>query len=218
MKCMHAIISDNSTNIMVVLCTVKLNCERYTTHTFPKSNGNCSYDSQFNCNASTSPLCIPPVIMINSSSGALSDNQLDVQHNDTPSPTSLQNKKYFLSLQCLPSSNEITHDKRSMSRESFSHAVIKRSLSISTLDDYRSGCPDGLWKSRKSSRSGLKLLRQYCSLDYLNTTSDLDEEDYVVQSLYSSKSISDYLELLPGTTYEQIQDDHVYDEIITHKN
>ena len=194
---------------------MKLDYKPCTVHTFPN---NCSNDSQFNYNFSTLSCSVTPRTLVINSGTSASISQLHLQHDDALLPTSLHSKTCSPSLQCI-ASDKTTHDMKSMSRENFSHAVIKRSLSTGALHDYPSAYPDDYWISGTTSRNKLKLLRQHCSLDNLSTSTHDDddeeeEEDYVIQSLYSSKTLdNDYLELLPTPTYEQIQDGHVYDEI-----
>ena len=153
-------------------------------------------------------LMTPPEFEINTRfCGAASISWLDLQHDDTLHQQS---------------SDKINFDTKHTSSEKSSHAVIRRSSSFSTLSDY---------PSSTTSENTLQCSKQYHSLSNLSiSTVDSDEEDYVVQSLYSSTtSVNDYLELLPAyepatyelvtyepVTYDDYKDGHIYDEINQH--
>ena len=196
---------------VIVCCipAVKLDYEPRSVHTFPKSNANCSHDSPLHYNTLTlSCLAVPHAHAVNSGDEPV--NQM-LQHSDTRMPTSFYRRKFSHTFRCI-SSDRITHGIQSVSRE-ISQVEIKKSLSIGTLHD---GYPDGRCVSGTMSGDKVKFVRHYSSLNDLRTSThdnadDDDDEDYVIQSLYSGKN--DYLELLPLLKHEKFQDGHPHDKM-----
>jgi len=181
-----------------------------TTHTFPRfKDGGSPYNVMpFQCSVISNEL--------GSNSGSCdssSISSLSVTHNDNTFQR--------------PPSDKISLSTKGKSTEKFSHAVIRRSLSVGALNDYPGD------SSVTDSRGKIKLFRQYCSLGNINTLinddGDDEEEDYVIPSLYSidtseedyvipsldlsdtSTDVDDYLEFLPSLDMlEHIRNCHGY--------
>ncbi|XP_065905820.1 uncharacterized protein [Dysidea avara] len=147
----------------------------------------------------------------------------DLRQTDTVSPTRLYSNRITRSFNCILSPSKITNDL-DMPTGKFNRFSLRKSTSCDCLNETLLSLPVSYSTYKMSSKK--RLTRRCYSLDNLSVLIHDDQDGgyimpslqhgdrdrgYVIASLQAKGN--DYLELLPATTYEEIQDHHVYDEI-----